>query len=286
MFFIQYYFYKWVAFESSILHVRENISIYETKLRNSICVSFIRRFIISSMEYIDLVIYLSICLVVLPIGVVVNRKLYKNLKNEEHKEKGKAVQRIMKHYSILQCVAWPLLAIYVGIYFLLDVVFEVIDCSVALYCIFAFRIIYGLCRNYFACNSLIIAILRYVFLVFERQVESFGVRRLNILFISSSIGVPIFNIILYELTQPMEQVYISVLSDKIQYDDIFDNNTSLTENCSCNSYNFPIYLLFNSHAPQAIVSLMTVVLDIMLIVVYSNLIEGCIYAHLFIMHSR
>ena len=117
----------------------------------------------------------------------------------------------MKNYSILQCVALPSLAVIVGLYLLFGVVFEVMDCFVARYYIFAFRIIYGLYRNYLAFNSLIIAILRYVLLVFERQAESFGVRRLKILSISSSVGVPIFLTILHELTQPIEQVYISVL---------------------------------------------------------------------------
>ena len=41
------------------------------------------------------------------VGVILNTKLYKNVKNETRQEKGKVIQRIMKTYAIVQTIAWP-----------------------------------------------------------------------------------------------------------------------------------------------------------------------------------
>ena len=55
------------------------------------------------------VFYILICLVVIPLGIGIGIKLYNKVKDEEHNEKGKVIQKIIKTYSIVQCVAWPLI---------------------------------------------------------------------------------------------------------------------------------------------------------------------------------
>ena len=50
-----------------------------------------------------------IIIVLLSVGVIVGLRLYKNIKNEKHQEQGKVIQKIMKTYTIIQCVAWPLI---------------------------------------------------------------------------------------------------------------------------------------------------------------------------------
>jgi hypothetical protein len=256
------------------------------KKREKVLVSFKIRLTVFIMETIDLIMFISYCTVVLPLGVVVNRKLYKNIKNEEHRDKGKVVQYIMKTYSLVQCIAWPAMAVFTGVFFLLDVVFEIMECSVLRYYIGSLRFVYILIRDYLGFNSLIVAIVRYVFLVFDKQAESFGVNKLKTLFISSSISVPILCVILYELTHPVKQDYISFFVSEIQDENTYSNITSSAENCSNNTYNSPMYVIFNSNAPQALVTLMSAASDAMIIVIFSNLIEGCIYTHLFIMHGR
>ena len=40
-------------------------------------------------------------------GMTVNIKLYNNVKNETHQEKGKVIQRVMETYAIMQAIFWP-----------------------------------------------------------------------------------------------------------------------------------------------------------------------------------
>ena len=237
-------------------------------------------------ESVDILIYLSVCVVVLPLGVVVNSKLYRNIKNEEHREEGKVVQYIMKQYALLQCIAWPVIAAFVGLLLFYDGVFEIMQGFLARYLIFSFRFLYVFIRNYISLNSLIVATVRYVFLVFERQVQSFGVRKLRSVFICSIIGLPIFNAFLSEVTQPMEQVYISQFFNRIPLKDTDNISASLSLHFSNNTYESPIYVAFNNNAPRALVGSMIILADIMIIVSYSNLLEGLIYTHLYIVYQR
>jgi hypothetical protein len=238
------------------------------------------------MEITDFIIYILFCVVVLPLGVVVNRKLYKKIKNEEHKEKGKVVQYILIHYLWFQCIIWPALAAFLGVFRLYNVVFKTIKGSWARSIIASFRFVYGFNRDYVSFNSLIIATARYVVLTFERQAESFGVKRLKTVLVTSSIGVPIISSILYELTQPTEQVYISFFSYNISFAKEDNSNTSLNASFRSNLYDSPVYVSFNSNVPRAVVDVLRILSDIMHIVLYSNVIEGCIYTHLFIVYIR
>ena len=49
------------------------------------------------------------------LGVIVGIRLYNNLNNEKHREQGKVIQRIMKTYAIMQCIAWPCIMIFLGL---------------------------------------------------------------------------------------------------------------------------------------------------------------------------
>ena len=62
-----------------------------------------------SRSVIDMSAYFAYCFSVVTFGIVVNKKLYQNVRNEEHLEKGKIIQRIMKTHSLVQCITWPVL---------------------------------------------------------------------------------------------------------------------------------------------------------------------------------
>ena len=57
-------------------------------------------------------------------GVTLNQKLYNYVKDEEHKEKGKIVQRILKTFALVQSIGWPVIMTF-G--FLLKLNTEVLD---------------------------------------------------------------------------------------------------------------------------------------------------------------
>ena len=63
----------------------------------------------------EIISYVLFCLVIVPLGIVICRKLYIDTKNEEHKEKGKVIQRIMKTYCVVQCGLWPVVSAVFGL---------------------------------------------------------------------------------------------------------------------------------------------------------------------------
>ena len=158
------------------------------------------------MQIVDMVLYLIILVIVMPLSVWINNILYTNISKEEHQDKGKVVQYIMKQFAQVQRVSWPLITSAVGLYYFCFNVLDLIPDTFARYITNTIRFVYDLNRDYVSFNSLIIATIRFSFIVFGRKAESFGIVRLRKLFISCSIGIPILNNFLYEATQPIEQV--------------------------------------------------------------------------------
>ena len=234
------------------------------------------------MQSIDIVIYVLMSCITLPLGILINRKLYRNIKNEEHLEKGKLVQRIMKTFSLLQCFTWPLFTIFLGVFSTCNSVFEISEDPLAASFVCAFRFAYNLNRDYVSFNSLIIAISRYILVVYERKAEKFGIQKLRNLLISLCFGVPIFSNLLYEAVQPKERVWFSVF-----YNDTIDiyakRNSSFQNN---DLYESQMYLTINRYMPTTLMEGMKFLNEIIMVILYSNIIEGLLYTHLFIIVFR
>ena len=234
------------------------------------------------MQSTDILIYVLMCCITVPLGILINLKLYRNIKNEEHLEKGKLVQRIMKTFSLLQCFTWPLFTIFLGVFSTCNSVFEISEDPLAASILTAFRFAYNVNRDYVSFNSLIIAISRYILVVYERQAEKFGIQRLRTLLIRLCFGVPIFSNLLYEAVEPKERVWFSLL-----YNDTIDiyakrNNSFQNED----PYESQMYLTFNRYMPTALMDGMKVLNTIVLVILYANIIEGFIYTHVFIIVFR
>ena len=45
--------------------------------------------------------------IVMPSGIAVCKRLYEKIKSEEHKEKGKVVQTLIKNYCLIQMIGGP-----------------------------------------------------------------------------------------------------------------------------------------------------------------------------------
>ena len=234
------------------------------------------------MQTIDIIIYFIWCCIGMPLGIFVNRKLYTNIKNEQHQEKGKLVQTIMQTFSLLQCFTWPCIFIFVGVFSLCSSVFKLVQNSLAVSTINTFRFVYDLNRDYVSFNSLIIAISRYTLLVGERQAETFGIQRLKNLLISLSFGVPIFSNFVYEVSQPKERVWFSLFySDAV--DVIGRNISSLQKE---DQYQSQIYLTFNRYMPPTVIEGMKILDRITFVILYSNIIEGLLYTYILFLYRR
>ena len=50
-------------------------------------------------------------------GMTVCKKLYDKVRNEDHQERGKVIQRIMKTYAMAQLLSWPISSAGIPIFF-------------------------------------------------------------------------------------------------------------------------------------------------------------------------
>ena len=66
----------------------------------------------TNMDIITVCVTLSIVVLFYGIiGITIGRKFYQNVQKEDHQERGKVIQRIMKTYAMVQCIMWPVIGI-------------------------------------------------------------------------------------------------------------------------------------------------------------------------------
>ena len=157
------------------------------------------------MNNFDILQYF-LCCGLIPFTVVVNKTLYQKVKSEDHLEKGKIVQSIIKTYAIVQCVCFPSFMLCFGIYFACDQNLILLELPTKSYIISSLRFIFSLLRDYIGFHTLIIAITRYTFIVFDSRAEIIGIQKMRKLFISTSFIFPLISAVIYDATAPMESV--------------------------------------------------------------------------------
>ena len=224
-------------------------------------------------------------IIIIP-GILIQLKLYKNIKNEEHLEKGKVIQRILKTYSIVQCIGWPLCFVLSGILLLENPIWEIANVSFMYYLLSFYAFISTCMRNFAAFNSLIVAVSRYIFIVFTYQADSFGIKKLRHLFITGRLAVPVCLALLGQcITSTMEWMSLIGFPDDI---------ARKLVNTSFNSHpgqafvakDTVIYSTVNTHFPAVLVVAMKITYHISFLILYSNIAEAFIYAHTFIFSLR
>ena len=237
---------------------------------------------------VEMLIYLFYCSVVIPLGILVNKKLYQNVKNEEHLEKGKIIQRIMKTHSLTQCITWPILISTAFFMKMNKNILEIFSPVYVGYIITVGRSVNTLNSCYCGFNSLIIAISRYSCIVYDVTVEKIGVKRMRRLLISSSIGIPIVISILNEALIPVEEVWTALFMPNYRYS--YDKNSNINataiDNTNEHVAQSPFFLVADSCLPTSIKSGLIVVRFIMLFLIHSNILEGIMYFHTFVYSFR
>ena len=226
---------------------------------------------------------------ILILGITVNKRLYKNVKNEEHLEKGKIIQRIMKTHSMVQCIAWPCLIV---ITFLLKLnkhlQLDLIPLYYVGYVIVIVRFFNTLNGCYGGFNSLIMALSRYLCIVYHNVVDNIGVRKVRKLLIGSSIGIPFLITVLCEALIPVEHIWelLFLPISSIKIDDYGNNNTYKFENKVVHLPNSPIYHVTNPFLPTEITYILKLIWTVLLVLIHSNVLEGLMYLHIFIYYKR
>ena len=244
------------------------------------------------MNYIsilEVVAYFVYSTSMITLGIIVNNRLYKNVKNEEHLEKGKIIQRIMKTHSMVQCIAWPCLIVMA---FLLKMNkhlhLDFIPQSYVGYIIGIQRFLNTLNGCYGGFNSLIMAISRYVCIVHYLAVDGYGVRKVRKFLIGSSIGIPFLLAILTDALIPVEDIWKILFLPNNNFTDNSQksNNTSLFRNPKLQIVPSPIYYLTNTYLPSEMFYVLKFVWTALMFLLHSNILEGIIYLHTYIYYRR
>ena len=240
------------------------------------------------MQYLIPIVILSILLVVwLIAGVIVNKKLYNKVKKEEHQERGKVIQRIMKTYALIQCIVYPALAILGWFLYLNKTVLTIIQPSVVRPVITLSRFAFTVFRKYIGFNSLIIAVCRYSFIFYEGQVFRFGINRIRYIFLTSSVSIPLILGFLNEATIPIETVWYCFFAPRVNETMIVSGDLA-SSSLVCTKSNIdeitesPIYTLIHEYLSPSLNYAMEVVSKVLVSLILLNIIEGFIYLHTFV----
>ena len=230
-----------------------------------------------------------VCGLLLPISFLINKTLYTKVKNEEHLEKGKIIQQIIKTFALVQCVLLPCISIFEAFIHISTVTLEIIEITTTRYLIAALRCGTSYYVDFVGLHSLIIAIARYAFLVFDSQTERFGVQRLRNILIRSSVCVPLLSTILYDATYSIKSLsYMCRYLNDCRSSQIPNVNGSVNVNDDheSNEYESPLYLIVNESFPKQFSYAIKIFLWVLWFPICSNIFEGFIYLHTFIAMKR
>ena len=230
-----------------------------------------------------LISHIIVFLTMVPIAIVINKKLYQNVKLEKHRETGKIIQRILMTYSIVQCLL-PALIHVLGIPFLDIEIFEKFDESFMSILTQIFRTSLIFYISYRGLHSLIIAFSRYMFIVFSHKADKIGIRKLKLVLIGSSISFPLFFSLLCQCTFSIKnrEQMMEIAEQKCGRYTRLDNN-SFTEclDTMLNSMEFPLYEFIHENVNSAFISMTRGILVFIAGAIHSNITELFIHIHIF-----
>ena len=238
----------------------------------------------------EIISYALCYLVIIPLGLVIGWKLYNNIKNEEHKEKGKVIQRILKTYCVVQCVAWPLFSSIFGfVFFTKRSAFAFHHPLLMTIMVSSLRALVKLNLLYVGFNSFIIAICRYVFIM--PFFDYISITKLRKFVVASSILVPISLGILTEAFTSYPLATPITSNPMVQLNLMIPDETIIEPNESLRNHTFlipesPLFVVVDKYLPDTFKYGSRLVLHVILFVMYSNIPECFFYTHIFITNER
>ena len=242
----------------------------------------------------EIILFIVCYTIIIPLGLVVCKKLYYNLKNEEHKEKGKIIQRILKNYCLLQCVAWPLISVVFGIVLFTKRSIFAFNHSILMVIIVSIlRFAVRLNLLYVGFNSFILAISRYVFVMQVTHDEETCIKKLRRLFIVTSILAPVLFGILDEafIAYPTITPITAASNVMIRHNQTNVGSTFYDTDHNLQNHTYlipqsPLFLVAEKYVSSSIKYAVKLGLVIAHSAFYSNIPEGIFYTHIFIVNKR
>ena len=239
-------------------------------------------------DIIEFLVYFIFVVTIIPTGVTICKKLLDNVQNEEHLEKGKILQRITKTYALVQCMAWPVIDALALMLVANKRVSTFLSPTMASNGVILVRFMYSVLTSYLACNSLIIATVRYVFVVYDERAARFGIKKLRKTFLFASFCAPMFVALLNEAMIPIEYNWISnfipLTKDVLQKDEY--GHLLLADNSTFDMRSSPLYSIADLYLHSTFNDILRVICKILIFLTFSNIIEGFLYVHIYYYFKR
>ena len=221
----------------------------------------------------DSIVTLLIIIVISVGGVLVNWKFLRNMKDDDKNRgpnsNGILIRDVMETHAKIQMIIWPLQMIFLWMlkYGIGFPVWLYSSCSYIKFVIHTFRI-------YFAFNSLVVAAMRYTFVVRQNCVSLFGIEKAKRVYYYASIIIPVIISIMKEGTIPSDN--LSVVSICINSYQNTHNITDYKDNISQN-FRSPIYLFIHQCVPAEITYYIGIFVKICIWIIFGNVVEGILY---------
>ena len=233
--------------------------------------------------------YISLCLFIITLGIAIGRKVYRNINEEEFKDKGKVIQRIIKTYALVQCVSWPLVLVLFGVKSaVIRSAFLVNHPSMSATFVHISNFIVKLNLMYVGFNSLIIAVCRYIFMMIVTHNDASTIKKIRQLIVIASIMVPIIMTILNEAFVPMSEYKIHLMPHQVEIMEtkMPSSNFCILQNTTLIIRQSLIYDGVNDFIPQLFLRPLKDAVRIINFVTYSNILEAVFYTHIFWYNKR
>ena len=224
---------------------------------------------------VDFIIYSS-CTV---LGLLVNSKFLHLMKTDQQKSvqrgqrEGMLVKDVMTTFTIVNMVFYPL-RFFAKWYVRSELPLP--DWMYHCYCyqrLFLFSV-----RGYLAFSSLVVAAMRFAFIVHNDKVVFWGQRRVKKLFHFLSIFIPLTFALMYDSTYFRESstkpppFFLCLKSYEIA------TNSSATEySINVTSFQSPMQSFVHQYVPRSITDVVSNVCGAVFTIVFSNLAEGILY---------
>ena len=198
------------------------------------------------------------------------------------------IQRIMKTYAVVQCVAWPCWGVCSWLLLVDNEMIHLLSPSLNLIAVFTLRFAFTIIRCYVGFNSLIIAICRYCFIVFDEKTSKYGIQNARRIFISASIGIPLLVALSNEAATPIEyHPWIIYMHNDLELTrNSYINNTYFNANEIDDTFQSPIYRFANRYFPTVMTYGVKLFCMAAILLIFSNISEGILYLHTYIYCRR
>ena len=214
---------------------------------------------------LDLVVIMTISMLV----ILVNRKLLKDMKEDPSPS---LIQDIMTSITKAIIVAVP------GIMLLqwsLTLDYRFPDWFYQALCYEQYNAIFW--RFYFAFNSLVISSMRYFYIVYNETALLLGKERVKKFFYCISITVPLMMTVLHAFTLPVPPSVYSIAQKTchkylaVSYNMTCQDQNGIADNCA------PILSIVYKRIPTVVAKNVGIIVQLVYIIICSNIVEGILY---------